>query len=149
MSYAIAVAETERFAGGKPEEHVTMNPAEREQRREALANRISGFSVTGASDPSHRLIDKLATILTKGEVRYISWDKCSERGQELVDIPEVKALRVGKDGFLSATADFDSMSRATSCLTLRSAGGPSQAISLAFSRTKPCTHGTRPSRRST
>ena len=58
----------------------------------------------GASDPSYKLIDRFATISAKGEVRYVPWDKCSERSQELIDAPDVKALRIDQAGFLQSTA---------------------------------------------
>ena len=104
QAYAIAVQEMQSIVSSEPDNPVTMNPSEREARRKVLTERISGFEVTGASDPSFRLIDRCATILARGEVKYISWDKCTERGQELVDVPDVRALRIDRDGFVTSTA---------------------------------------------
>jgi len=99
QSYALAIAETEHATTGD-DKPVAMNAAEREARRALLSERLSGFSLAGANDPSNKLIDRMAAILLKSEVRYVEWSKCSERSQELVDIPDVTALKVGKDGLV-------------------------------------------------
>jgi len=100
ISYAIAVSEAERASGNEPDKPLTMNAAERESRREVLAKRLTGFALAGPSDPAHRLIDRMATILTKGEIKYVDWSKCAERSQEIVDVPDVACLKMSKDGFV-------------------------------------------------
>ena len=77
-----------------------MNPAERESRRRTLASRLTGFSVDGVADPAHKLIDRCASILVKGDVKYIPWEKCAQRSQEIVDRPDVGALKLDAFGYL-------------------------------------------------
>ena len=42
----------------------------------------------------------MAAILFKGQVRYAQWPTCSDRSQELVDVPDVTGLKVRKDGLV-------------------------------------------------
>ena len=47
-------------------------------------------------------------MVAKSEIRFIPWDKCSERGQEMVDKPDVRALQIDRDGFVAQTfRDWD------------------------------------------
>ena len=41
---------------------------------------------------SHALMDRLATILVRGTVRYVEWQKCTPREQELAKPEYVRAL---------------------------------------------------------
>ena len=101
QSYVIGSAEMERF--GNPtavDEKVTMHPADRTSRTEAVKAKLTGFAVSGPSIPSFALIDRFATILAKGAVRYVPWEKCTSREQELLEQPEVKGLRLSDKGML-------------------------------------------------
>ena len=39
-------------------------------------------------------------MLTKGHAKYIAWEKCTSKEQELFEEPEVKGLRITPDGLL-------------------------------------------------
>ena len=80
------------------EEKIIMHPMDRASRTEALKKKISGFKVSGASMPSKGLCDKAATILGKEVVRYMAWEKCTSRDQEVMDEPEIPGLRLTADG---------------------------------------------------
>ena len=56
--------------------------------------------MSGMNLPSQALIDKFATMLTKGNVKYIAWEKCISKEQEMLDEPDVKGLRITPDGLL-------------------------------------------------
>ena len=47
QSFAIASADTERYLGNDPEKTIPMHPAEREDRRQQLAKKITGFAMEG------------------------------------------------------------------------------------------------------
>ena len=101
QSYVIGAAEMERF--GNPsavDEKVAMHPADRTTRTEAIRAKLTGFTLSGPSVPSFALIDRFATIMAKGAVRYVPWEKCTSREQELIEQPEVKGLRLNEKGML-------------------------------------------------
>ena len=39
-------------------------------------------------------------MLANGHVKYISWDKCTSKEQEMLEEPEIKGLRITPDGLL-------------------------------------------------
>ena len=85
QSFAVAAADTERFLAADPDKTVGMHPAEREDRRAKLASKLTGFKLEGSSGPSFRLIDRCAAIISRGEVRYLAWEKCTARAAELME----------------------------------------------------------------
>ena len=46
------------------------------------------------------LIDKFVTMLSKGVVKYVPWDACVSKEQEMLEEPAVKGLRITTDGLL-------------------------------------------------
>ena len=82
------------------QEVVPMHPADRTTRTQKLRDRITGWSLSGMNLPSQALIDKFATMLSKGNVKYIAWEKCTSKEQEMLDEPDVKGLRITQDGLL-------------------------------------------------
>lgn len=85
---------------GGDKQKVSMHLADRQARSEALRERISVFKVQGQNLPSQTLIDKRATMLQQKIVKYIPWDRCTSREQEVLEEPEVKGLRLTTDGLL-------------------------------------------------
>ena len=95
QSYIAMSAALENFATPKAfDEKIVMNSADRKARTASLRDRITGFTLTGHSNPSTTLTDRMVTILVKGSVRYVAWEKCTSMDQELLDEPEVKGLRL-------------------------------------------------------
>ena len=89
----------EQFGNPKGvDEKVAMHPSERAARTDDLRKRLTGFRLSKQSLPSNALIDKFATILSKGYVRYVPWEKCTSREQELLEEPEIKGLRISESG---------------------------------------------------
>ena len=72
------------------EEKFHMHPADRSTRTDALRARITGWQLADQNLPATTLVDKMATILQKDTVKYIAWNKCISKQQELVEEPEVK-----------------------------------------------------------
>ena len=75
-------------------EKVHMHPADRASRTQRLWDRITGWSLSGQNMPSQVLIDKFATMLAKGVVKYIPWDACTSKEQEMLEEPAVKGFRI-------------------------------------------------------
>ena len=74
--------------------------SDRAARTEALRAKITGFDVAGPNLPSIQLIDTCTTILTKGHMKHIPWEKCTSRDDEAVDDPIVRGLRITSEGLL-------------------------------------------------
>ena len=98
-------SETVRLTSSEPDPSVKLHPAERESRRRALSDKITGFQLQGELDPSTRLIDRLATILQTGFVKYVAWARCTSARQELLEQPEVQQLTLGPNGTLIKAAE--------------------------------------------
>ena len=81
-------------------EKVHMHPADRASRTQRLRDRITGWSVSGQNMPGQALTDKFATMLAKGIVKYVPWDACVSREQEMLEEPAIKGLRITTDGLL-------------------------------------------------
>ena len=101
QSYIAASAHMQEQAQPKGiDEKTSMHPADRSQRTEELRTKITGFKLSGPCLPSTTLTDKFATILAKGLVRYVPWEKCTSQEQEVMEEPEIKGLRLTADGLL-------------------------------------------------
>ena len=96
----LAASDATRLATNDQEPLVKLHPVERETRRKALADRITGFSLNGELDPSTRLVDRLSTILQTGLVKYVPWARCTSARAELLEQPEVQQLTLGPNGTL-------------------------------------------------
>ena len=103
QSYVIGSAEMERYANPQPDTRVAMHPADRGDALDRLSKRMTGFTVAHASEPSHALIDKCATIVQKGVVRYIPWEKCTSRDEEILDESEEPGLKLNAEGVFVQT----------------------------------------------
>ena len=99
QSYAVAnsLMASEIIAAG-PEQKVHLTPADRQERVAKLKGKLIGFDLKGASMPSSVLVDKFVTILAKGHVLYVAWDRLTSRDQEMQQEHEVKGLRFTQDG---------------------------------------------------
>ena len=61
----------------------------------------------GPNLAAHGLIDRYHTIHEKGLVRYVKWEVCISRAQEVSEEPEIRGFRVGKDGTLVQDSEPD------------------------------------------
>eukprot|EP00434_Breviolum_minutum_P015721 symbB.v1.2.013853.t1/scaffold989.1/size146301/3 len=60
--------------------------AERSARYEDQKNRLIGLELTGELEPSHALIDLVYQMREDGQLRYIRWEQCTKRDQELLGV---------------------------------------------------------------
>ena len=93
-AYAHAAADLETEAQKDPAAKIHMHPADRAERVEKLRARVTGWKLSGDNMPSSVLIDRWATMLAKGVVKYCKWEHCTTRAAELMEEPELKMLRV-------------------------------------------------------
>ena len=101
QSYIYATKAMTDEADPKPvTEIVPMHDADRNSRTKALRDRITGWKLAGHNLPSQALVDKFSTMLTKGHVKYVAWDKGTSKEQELLEEPDVKGLRITPEGLL-------------------------------------------------
>ena len=86
---------------------ISMHAQERASRTEELKLSITGFTIEGPNLSAHSLVDRFHTIHEKGLVRYVRWEVCISRAQEVQDEPEIRGLRVAKDGTLVQDSEPD------------------------------------------
>ena len=94
QSYAVHASYLEKSQDPAVERTVTMHPLDREEATKTVRARITGFVIEGDSEPSFKLINTMATVLTNGVVRYPAWETLTSRKQEINDIPEVPGLKL-------------------------------------------------------
>ncbi|CAE7867940.1 unnamed protein product, partial [Symbiodinium necroappetens] len=56
---------------------------ERSERYDKQCKKLSGITIKGASEPSEALVDKAVSAYEGNELRYIPWDACTSREQEV------------------------------------------------------------------
>ncbi len=66
--------------------------AERESRRQALAARLHGLDTTGVNEPSNALVDRVANMYETNALKYIPWEVCTSKSQEVQSDPKDKVV---------------------------------------------------------
>ena len=75
------------------------NP-ERHARYMRVVRKLSNFEIAGAYEPANSLIDVAAAMIDEGIIKYISWDICICRDQELLQVRKDKSFRPDSTGHL-------------------------------------------------
>ncbi len=100
-----------------------MPTAEREQRRKALGKRLPGIKISGFNEPSNSLVDKVASMVDANVLKYIQWEDCTSRSQEVESDdrrPQEKNWSTDGNGYLRmAVGRTDVKSDVSSSLLLR------------------------------
>ncbi|CAE7229711.1 unnamed protein product [Symbiodinium sp. CCMP2592] len=83
-AYAIVTSEM-RQKIEKSEEPTArrLTQPERAERHEKQVAKLVGVLIKGASEPSEALVDKAVSAYEQNELRYISWESCTSREQEV------------------------------------------------------------------
>ena len=71
-------------------------PPEIAQRLEALQTRVTPLVIANVLEPSHQLINALVQCVEDGRIRYVEWNKCTSRSQEVNNVKEDADLKVWK-----------------------------------------------------
>ena len=74
--------------------------AERSVRIRRLASRLPGLRLDGNMEPSHHLIDAVATMVDENSLKYISWAECLSRDDEAVGIKRSREWKADASGTL-------------------------------------------------
>ena len=74
--------------------------AERSVRIRRLAARLPGLRLDGNMEPSHHLIDAVATMVEDNTLKYISWSECLSRDDEAVGIKRSREWKADASGTL-------------------------------------------------
>jgi hypothetical protein len=83
-SYTLAAADLKRKVEVTTDDAPRKIPAaERQERRERVANRLVGVTLRGELDVSNRLLDLIVSIHEENTLRYIAWQDCTKREMEL------------------------------------------------------------------
>lgn len=90
--------------------------AERSARYEDQCRRLSGMSLTGELEASNALIDLVHQMSEDGQLRYVRWEQCTKRDQELMGVKTDPVWKPDSNGVikevkvqetLTATYDTD------------------------------------------
>jgi hypothetical protein len=74
--------------------------AERAARFKLMQDQLSGLTLTGELEPSNLLVDKLVEMEDSGELRYIKWEECTKRLQEMNGIKKDEMWKEDGEGRL-------------------------------------------------
>ena len=66
--------------------HRRLAAPERSARYDAQVLRLPGLRLTGELEPSHFLIDLVQSMAEENVLRYVRWEQCSKREQELMGV---------------------------------------------------------------
>jgi hypothetical protein len=75
------------------------NP-ERHARYLRVVRKLSNFEIAGAYEPANSVIDAAAAMIDEGIIKYIAWDICITRDQELLAGKKDKSFRPDSTGHL-------------------------------------------------
>lgn len=89
-AHAVSIADlrrrTERSDTDQP---IKMPTEERIVRLARLKRRLMGMDVEGVLSPSHALVHLLTQMLETGNIKYVSWNSCTFRDQEVLGIKKI------------------------------------------------------------
>jgi len=111
-AYSLAASDLQRRTEGRAEDApVRLPTAEREARRAELQSRIPGVRLDGEYDPSHKLLDLAYELWDQNVIKYIAWENCTTRRQELMGVKKEPVWKPDAEGFLKVHKD-DSIGKA-------------------------------------
>ena len=77
--------------------------AERASRYAEQAKRLVGISMTGELEPSYHLIDLVYGMAEEGQLKYVKWQECTKRDQEIMGIKTDPVWRPDSNGVIRET----------------------------------------------
>ena len=86
-SYTLAAADIRsRLEKREDDQLRKLAQAERAARYTAQTNRLTGMDLVGELERSHALVDLLFQLVEENQLKYIRWDQCTKRDQELIGL---------------------------------------------------------------
>jgi hypothetical protein len=101
-AYTMAASDIQRRTS-KPDEEdkpKKIPVAERAARFKLMQDQLCGLTLTGELEPSNLLVDKLVEMEDTGELRYIKWEECTKRLQEMNGIKKDEMWKEDGEGRL-------------------------------------------------
>ena len=77
--------------------------AERASRYADQVARLPGIEMSGEQEPSHSLIDAIYHMSEEGQLRYVKWDECTKRDQELMGLKSDPVWKADASGIIRET----------------------------------------------
>lgn len=112
--------------------------AERASRYADQVARLSGLDLTGELEPSHGLIDVVFQMVEENQMRYIRWEQCTKRDQELMGIKVDPTWKPDSQGIIrQVKVESEIKADTSSDLRLRYA---LQRRSLAIDQSRLCNY---------
>lgn len=100
-SYTLAASDlkmrTERKDDDAPRR---LAQGERSARYAEQKARLTGVDMTGEMEPSHHLIDLVYNMAEDNQLRYIKWEECTKRDQELMGVKTDPIWRADASGVI-------------------------------------------------
>ncbi len=75
---------------------------ERSARYERVVKLFPNIDISGPFEPSRQLVDMVVSQVEEGIVRYVGWEQCTSRDQELVNVKKEVLWEKDAQGFLKA-----------------------------------------------
>lgn len=72
--------------------------AERAARHQSQASRLPGLDLSGELEPSHLLVDLVFQMTEDNQLKYIRWEQCTKRDQELMGLKTDPTWRPDSSG---------------------------------------------------
>lgn len=86
-SYTLAAADLRTKLEKKDDDQPRkLAQAERSARYTAQVTRLGGLGLVGELEPSHTLVDLVFQMLDDNQMKYVRWEQCTKRDQELMGI---------------------------------------------------------------
>ena len=86
-SYTLAAAELRTRMERKEDDGPRkLTQAERAERHSSQAARLTGLDLTGEMEPSHTLVDAIFQMMEDNQLKYVRWEQCTKRDQELMGL---------------------------------------------------------------
>ena len=83
--------------------------AERASRYEDQKRRLSGIDLSGEMEPSNSLIDIVYHMTEEDQLRYVRWEECTKRDQELMGIKTDPVWKPDSNGLIRETKVAESL----------------------------------------
>ena len=94
QAYAAHAAFLEKMDAPPSAQPIQLHPLDREASMKTTRDRLTGIDVDGDSEPSHALINKMATILTHGVIKCPPWEALTSRNQEIDNVDEAPGMKI-------------------------------------------------------
>jgi hypothetical protein len=103
-SYTLAAAELRTRMERKEDDGPRkLTQAERAERHSSQAARLTGLDLTGEMEPSHTLVDAIFQMMEDNQLKYVRWEQCTKRDQELMGLKVDPTWKPDSNGVIRET----------------------------------------------